>query len=115
MTVRRIVGHEPALLLLFLRRLPEPSRALKQGCVQALFVCVWGLILGMVGGDNPRDIPTLFFEVRVDIRINAKRNTMGFFTKNRTDGQTYDGQGDARRGIADNVFVNLETGWLVHR
>lgn len=41
-TVWRIVGHEPALLLLFLRHLPEPSRALRQGCVQALFVCVWG-------------------------------------------------------------------------
>ena len=53
--------------------------------------------------------------MRGDIRINAKRNTMGFFTKNRTDGQTYDGQGDARRGIVDNVFVNLEKGCLVHR
>ena len=39
-TVERIVGHEPALLLLFLRHLPEPSRALKQSCVQALFVCL---------------------------------------------------------------------------
>lgn len=40
---------------------------------------------------------------------------MGLFNKQRTDGQTYDGQGDNRTGIIDNVFVNLEKGCLVHR
>ena len=40
---------------------------------------------------------------------------MGLFNKNRTDGQTFDGQGDARKGFIDNVFVNLEKGCLVHR
>ena len=40
---------------------------------------------------------------------------MGLFNKPRTDGQTYDGQGDERKGFIDNVFVNLEKGCLVHR
>ena len=40
---------------------------------------------------------------------------MGLFDKLRSDGQTYDGQGDARKGFIDNVFVNLEKGCLVHR
>lgn len=40
---------------------------------------------------------------------------MGFFDRKRTDGATFDGQGDERKGIVDNVFVNLERGCLVHR
>ena len=40
---------------------------------------------------------------------------MGLFNKPRTDGQTYDGQGDERKGFIDNVFVNLDKGCLVHR
>ena len=40
---------------------------------------------------------------------------MGFFDKFRSDGQTYDGQGDERKGIIDNVFVNTEKNCLVHR
>ena len=40
---------------------------------------------------------------------------MGLFDKFRSDGQTFDGQGDARKGFIDNVFVNLEKGCLVHR
>lgn len=40
---------------------------------------------------------------------------MGFFNKLRSNGQTFDGQGDERSGLIDNVFVNLEHGCLVHR
>ncbi len=40
---------------------------------------------------------------------------MGLFTKNRADGQTYDGQGTERIGFIDNVFVNLEKGCLLQR
>ena len=37
---------------------------------------------------------------------------MGLFDKKRSDGQTFDGQGDSRKGFIDNVFVNLEKGCL---
>ncbi|MBQ9295744.1 MAG: SPFH domain-containing protein [Paludibacteraceae bacterium] len=40
---------------------------------------------------------------------------MGFFNKQRTDGQTYDGQGAERVGIIDNVFYNLEEDVLLAR
>lgn len=40
---------------------------------------------------------------------------MGLFDKLRSKGETYDGQGDERSGLIDNVFVNLERGCLVHR
>lgn len=40
---------------------------------------------------------------------------MGLFDKLRSKGETYDGQGDERKGLIDNVFVNLEKGCLVHR
>ena len=40
---------------------------------------------------------------------------MGLFDKLRSDGHTHDGQGDARKGFIDNVFVNLEKECLVHR
>ena len=40
---------------------------------------------------------------------------MGLFDKLRSDGQTFDGQGDVRKGFIDNVLVNLERGCLVHR
>ena len=42
---------------------------------------------------------------------------MGLFNKNeqRTDGYTYDGQGDERVGMIDNVFYNLEKGVLLKR
>lgn len=40
---------------------------------------------------------------------------MGLFDKLRSKGETYDGQGDERSGLIDNIFVNLERGCLVHR
>ena len=40
---------------------------------------------------------------------------MGLFGKLRSNGDTYDGQGDERKGLIDNVFVNLEKGCLVRR
>ncbi len=40
---------------------------------------------------------------------------MGLFSKQRTDGITYDGQGAERVGIIDNVFYNLEKGCLLQR
>ncbi|MGP1539029.1 SPFH domain-containing protein [Bacteroides pyogenes] len=40
---------------------------------------------------------------------------MGFFKNLRSKGDTYDGQGDERKGFIDNVFVNLEKGCIVHR
>ncbi len=40
---------------------------------------------------------------------------MGLFSKQRTDGQTYDGQGEERVGFIDNVFHNLEKGVLLRR
>lgn len=40
---------------------------------------------------------------------------MGLFDKLRSKGETYDGQGDERPGLIDNIFVNLERGCLVHR
>ncbi len=42
---------------------------------------------------------------------------MGFFnfSKPRTDGQTFDGQGTERTGFIDNVFINLEKGVLLQR
>lgn len=40
---------------------------------------------------------------------------MGLFTKQRSDGATYDGQGEERVGFIDNVFYNLEKGLLLKR
>lgn len=40
---------------------------------------------------------------------------MGLFSKKRTDGITYDGQGEERSGFIDNVFYNLEKGCLLKR
>lgn len=40
---------------------------------------------------------------------------MGLFDKLRSKRETYDGQGDERSGLIDNIFVNLERGCLVHR
>ena len=40
---------------------------------------------------------------------------MNLFKKLRSKGETFDGQGDERKGFIDNVFVNLEKGCLVHR
>ena len=40
---------------------------------------------------------------------------MGLFNKQRTDGITYDGQGEERVGFIDNVFYNLEKGLLLKR
>ena len=40
---------------------------------------------------------------------------MGLFNKQRTDGVTYDGQGEERVGFIDNVFYNLEKGLLLKR
>lgn len=40
---------------------------------------------------------------------------MGFFTKKRDDGATFDGQGQERVGFIDNVFYNLEEDVLLAR
>ena len=40
---------------------------------------------------------------------------MNLFKNLRSKGNTYDGQGNERKGFIDNVFVNLEKGCLVHR
>ena len=40
---------------------------------------------------------------------------MRLFNKQRTDGITYDGQGEERVGFIDNVFYNLEKGLLLKR
>lgn len=40
---------------------------------------------------------------------------MGLFNKQRTDGVTFDGQGEERIGFIDNVFYNLEKGVLLKR
>ena len=40
---------------------------------------------------------------------------MGLFNRQRTDGVTYDGQGEERVGFIDNVFHNLEKGILLRR
>lgn len=39
----------------------------------------------------------------------------GLFKNLRSQGSTYDGQGDERKGFIDNIYVNLEKGCLVHR
>ena len=33
---------------------------------------------------------------------------MGFFNKQRTDGRTYDGQGEERKGFIDRISFNGE-------
>lgn len=40
---------------------------------------------------------------------------MNLFKNLRSKGNTYEGQGDERKGFIDNVFINLEKGCLVHR
>ncbi len=41
-----------------------------------------------------------------NIQINSRNQNMGFFNRRRTDGATFDGQGDERRGFVDVIQFN---------